>query len=198
MRILIYSSSLDDLEYFYKIVEVINLDIILDKTTSRKVFLEFYDKYNYDVIFIEYLKNIWDELLNYIINTNPMQKIILSTNKYLCSSENNCLVCQEKHNIGTVIKPLLNSEIVDIFVKDFSCEELNRSEMEFNIIKISKKINSKHNAIYLNIDKLVFEFNKVDESKRIVSLTDLTQELKDLNINYTVTDQLDVKILDKI
>lgn len=196
MKILIYNDNLGDLEYLYNIVDVMHLNIIADKKTDFESFFNVYNKNSYDIVFIEYSINIWEELVTPIVKVNPAQKIILISNEYGCSGKN-CLPCKEKHNVHIVIKPILNTEIMNLFSKKFKCEEYSRSKLEFNLLTISKKMNFNYGSIDFNRDTYSFEFDNINETKKIMILTDLVSELKNIDIKYKVNENLNVSILDE-
>ena len=194
MRILIYNDNLGILEYLHDLVKIADIDINIDETFDRNEFFNLYNKYNYDVVCVEYFDEIWNDLLNEIIKLNPEQKIVLLGEKYSCSQINNCLICQKNHNINIMITPILDTEIMHLFSNNFICEEYEKSELEFNLLKINKIINFKYESAYVNMDTYTFIFSNVNENKRIMILTDLIFELKTRDIKYAVTEDLNVKI----
>ena len=195
MRILIYNDKLDDLGYLYEIMEVVSLELVIDKTFDYEDFFELYNKYNYDTVCIEYFDDVWDKIIRKINVLNSEQRIILLSDKYSCSQVNNCANCQENSNINVIIKPILNNEVMNLFSKVFRCEEYDKNELEFNIFKINKKINSKYGSIHVDISAHFFTFNIISEYNKVAILSDLILELKTMNIEYSITENMNIKVL---
>ncbi len=195
MKFLIYNDTMDDLDNLLEIVKVIHADLTTHNVDSCSDFLHHYNNNKYDVIIIKYFSNVWEKLLNEIINQNARQKIILLSDKFDCSQQNSCLTCQENHNINISINPIIESEIINLFAESSICEEYNRTKFEFSLLTINKKINLRFHSINLDLNKLTFAFNDISDNKKIVILTDLVSELKNEQIEYKVDDNLNVRII---
>ena len=182
MRILIYNDKLNELAYLYTMIKEIHLDLIIDKSYNKDEFFKYYSSNNYDIVCIEYFDTAWAELLKKIIILNDKQRIILLSDDRSCSQINNCDNCQKNLNVNVVIKPILDHEITYLFSKKNICEEYLKSGLEFNLLKICKRLNIKYESINIDINTHIFTFNKISENQKIIILTELVYELNKLNI----------------
>ena len=128
MNFLIYNDKQGDLT---NILKTMQFDFTVHTVADYDDFFHHYSINTYDVIIINYFSNVWNKLLNEIDIMNKNEKIILLSDTYECSQNNNCLSCQENYNININIKPIIESEIINIHTIKPLDEEI--------IIKSAKK-----------------------------------------------------------
>ena len=194
-KILIYYDNVNELDYLHPIIKEVEVISTIDKVSDYKTFVELFKTNNYDVIFIDNINRSFDELVFFLFNKNSKQKIVLIRDKFECYSYISCAHCQRKHNICTLIKPILKMQIVNILTNQFFCESYNKTQLEFNLFKINKTISSEYMGLYFDTSSLVFRFEEIAEVNKFVILSHLYSELKDYNIKFNVDEKYNVEIL---
>jgi len=174
-----------------------NLDINIDEVKNDTSFFELYKQSTYDILFIEYDEDIWKNVLNNILLINVRQKIILISDKFSCSQSNDCEQCQKKYNVNILIKPILDIQTSELFVKKFICEEYRKNELQFKLLQLNRQLNLEHALINIDLELMVFKLDSLVGYQQIMALSDLIYELNKMNIKYEVFPNLDVKILNQ-
>lgn len=181
----------------------ININFLEKKETTWQFFfydndneaLDFYISNDVDFIIIDFSIKEFDELLEKIMEINPLQKTITISKKISQSELEGCLHCQNTKKRKRLMKPL---NIVDLYelIKNFdtqTCKYFNN----FDNIKL----------ILTDILKqfVFFEYNeeqrKICHVKKFKSntdydeLLDITRILNEHNINYEVNAKNEIIIL---
>jgi len=194
MNILVYTNQVDSLEYLQRIVKLMKLDIKIDEVENEMSFFELYEKNIYDILFVEYSEDIWKNILNNIIHTNARQKIILISNTFACSLNNDCVACQKKYNVNILIKPILDIKTSELFMRKFICEEYETNELQFKLLQLNKQLNLDHGTISFDIKTLTYKFESLIGHRQILALSDLVSELNKKELKYEVLHNFDVKV----
>ncbi len=194
MNILVYINQVDSLQYLQRIVSLMKLDIKIDEVKNDINFFELYEKNIYDILFVEYSKNIWEDILNNILHINESQKIILISDTFGCSISNDCIACQKKYNVNILIKPILDIKTSELFMRKFICEEYETNELQFKLLQLNRQLNLDHGTISIDLKTLTYKFESLSGHRQILALSDLVSELNKIELKYEVLHNFDVKI----
>jgi len=172
-----------------------NLDVNIDEVINDAVFFELYEKNIYDIVFIEYEKNIWKNIINNILDINIKQKIILINDTFGCSSSNDCITCQQKYNVNILIKPILDIKTSELFKKKFICEEFGINELEFKLIQLNKQLNLEYGTTSMDLETMTYKLDMLTGHRQILALSELISGLNEMGQKYEVLPNFDVRIL---
>lgn len=197
MNILIYLKHVESLEYLLKIIEMMDLDVVLHEASNEDELLDLYTKDKYDILFLEYSKNIWNSIIQKILHTNTSQNVILLSEEYHCSLNNDCSYCQKNYNVNVLIKPILDINTSHLFSKVISCEEYEKSELQFNLMQLVKKLNVEYVSIDVDLTSYIVTYGALKGYRKVLAIADLVRELNIINLHYEVLPNLDVQILYK-
>ncbi len=182
MKILIYDNNQQDMEKFCDLIKAISFDLQIDKLSDYKDFETIYLKENYDVVFIDTNDNNGKELLKFVKNYNPKQKLVILNNQFDCTEEKGCEYCQNKYHKTRLIKPLNVADIA-YALKDKSCKDYcNENDLILKLLVISKSFSN------LNFDKENLKFtHKIYQNNIFTSqLINFTHQLSLNNIKFKV------------
>ncbi len=87
MRLLLFENKNGE-EYssnFSHVINVLPTKIVIDRITSCKEGSKLYCDYSYDIVFIDFVCYEGEKLMNFIIKSNPLQRIITISDIYECS-----------------------------------------------------------------------------------------------------------------
>jgi len=171
------------------------LDIKIDEVKSDINFFELYERNIYDILFVEYSENVWEDILNNILHVNESQKIILLSDTFGCSISNDCIACQKKYNVNILIKPILDIKTSELFMRKFICEEYETNELQFKLLQLNRQLNLDHGSISIDLKTLTYKFESLSGHRQIIALSDLISELNKKELKYVVLHNFDVKIL---
>jgi len=172
-----------------------NLDISIDEAKNDEVFFKLYEKNIYDILFIEYDKNIWYGILNNILHINEKQKIIIVSDTFGCSRGNDCITCQKKYNVDVLIKPILDIKTSELFKREFICEEFGVNELQFKLMQLNKQLNLEYGSISMDLERMTYKLDMLTGHRQILALSELVSWLNDMGLKYEVLPNFDVKIL---
>ncbi len=181
MRVLIYDNNPDDLEYFCGLLKQLPLDILIDKISDYKDGIYLYEKYIYNILFIDFKDDIGKKLLSDILKINSEQRIITINDLADCSKDLGCIYCQTNYDKCKIIKPINMEDIQNIFLNKNVCNpSLCNNDLFFNLTIIDKE----YSTYNLNLNELRFYKNKNLHSQNTSDTVNLTSKLTSLNIDF--------------
>jgi hypothetical protein len=184
MRILIYDNNPDDLSKLCAMIESLPISFLVDKVSDYNDCIEFYDKYTYDMVFIDFADDIGKKILSHILEKNPTQKVVTISDIEVCSEKQGCDFCATTYNKKRVIKPIKEVELFKLFSKNEPCKLYCNNDLLIKLDLISKDIN------YLSFDKEQFTFIKNGQNyyKEMSDMVRLTYALTEENINFEIVE----------
>jgi len=194
-KILIYYDNVNELEYLHPIIKEVDVISTIHKVSDYKTFVKLFNTNKYDVIFIDNVNNSLNKLVFFLFNKNNKQKIVLVRDKFDCYTYISCAHCQRKHNICTLVKPVVRMQIVNILTNHFFCESYDKTQLEFNLFKINKTISNDYIGLYFDSISSIFRFEEIPEVDKFVILSHLCSDLKNYNIKFIVDEKYNVKII---
>ena len=75
----------------------------------------------YDIVFLNFTDANGKNILSYILENKPKQKIVTISNSLDCSEQNGCDYCKKNYNKYRIIKPAKLNDIV-LSIKSSICE----------------------------------------------------------------------------
>ena len=190
MKILIYDNNPDDLSKLCTMIETLPINFLLDKVSEYDDCIELYDKYTYDIVFIDFADDIGKKILSYILEKNPKQKVVTVSDIEVCSEKRGCDFCATTYNKKRVTKPIQEAELFKLLSKNEPCKLYCSSDLLIKLDLISKDIN------YLTFDKEQFSFIKNGQNyhKEMGDMIRLGDILTEAKINFEIVGN-GVKIL---
>ncbi|MDD2697902.1 MAG: hypothetical protein PHF17_03770 [Arcobacteraceae bacterium] len=184
MKILIYDNNPNDLSKLCDMLQSIPTDFIIDKVSHYQDGFEFFSKYEYDMVFIDFADDIGKKLLAFILEIKPKQKVVIMSEISGCSDVHSCENCKEKYNKQRVLKPIAQNELLKIVVKEENCSQYCDDDLMIDLALIGKRLNT------LVFDKEKFTFKKVGYNyhKNMSEIIQLTYDLSEKDIQYELTD----------
>jgi len=190
MKILIYDNNPADLSKLCTMLEALTINFLIDKASNYNDCIEFYNKYPYDMVFIDFADKIGENILFYILEKNPNQKIITISDIEECSEKQGCNFCTTTYNKKRVIKPIQEIELIKILSKREPCKLYCSRDLLIKLDIISKGVT------HLTFDKERFTFIKNGQNyhKEMSDIIRLSESLTKVNINFKVIEN-GVKII---
>lgn len=180
MKILIYDNNPKDMSRLCEMIKALPVEFFVDKATHYEDCVGLYEKYEYDIVFVDFSDDIGRNFLTYILDKNPNQRIITLSNLEACSSSNGCDFCDSTYNKKRVVKPIKQSELMDILLKKYVCKMYCNDKVLITIENISKTINT------LAFDSKTYTFfkNGSNNNREMSDIIELTNALDNQNIKY--------------
>jgi len=190
MKILIYDNNPADLSKLCTMLESLPMKFFIDKISHYEDCIEFYDKYHYEIVFIDFVDEIGKKILSYILGKNPKQKVVTISDIDECSEKSGCNYCTEKYNKTRVTKPIMENELFKIILKKEPCLLYCNDDLLIKLEVISKSIHS----LTFDKEKLLFVKKGQNYHRETTDMIHLTSALTDANIQYSFVSD-GVKIL---
>lgn len=190
MKILIYDNNPADLSKLCTMLESLPMKFFIDKISHYEDCIEFYNKYHYEIVFIDFVDEIGKKILSYILGKNPKQKVVTISDIDECSEKSGCNYCTEKYNKMRVTKPIMENELFKIILKKESCPLYCNDDLLIKLEVISKSVHS----LTFNKEKLLFVKKGQNYHRETTDMIHLTSALTDANIQYSFVSD-GVKIL---
>jgi hypothetical protein len=171
-------------------LEALPMNFLIDKVSHYNDCIEFYDKYSYDMVFIDFVDEIGKKILSYILDKNPKQKIITISDMDECSEKRGCDFCTTTFNKKRVTKPIQEIDLIKILSKNEPCKLYCGTDLLIKLEIISKSIKN------LTFDKEQFIFTKKGHgyNKEMLDMIRLSDVLTEANINFEIVEN-GVKII---
>lgn len=189
MKILIYDSNLESLEKIYTLLKKVSCsEVIIHTSSSNEEFFSFFEKNEYEKIYIDSCDNSGEEVLKLILQIKPEQQIFMINDEYDCVEGKDCLYCTSEYNRKSVIKPFDEKIIHNtIHKKTFKCEKMLQGELEVRVKILEKNFKITNPHVSLNFDKRLKEITIVPYTEDIGE--NLTFQFKKLKLNYNEIDE---------
>jgi hypothetical protein len=190
MKILIYDNNPADLSKLCAMIETLPIDFLIDKVSHYNDCIELYGKYSYDMVFIDFADNIGKNILSYILEKNPKQKVVTMSDIDNCSEKQGCDFCVTTYNKKRVTKPIQGIDLIKILSKNEQCKLYCNNDLLIKLEIFSKGLN------YLTFDREQFIFTKNEQSyhKEMVDIIRLCDTLTEAKINFAIIEN-GVKII---
>lgn len=194
MRIFIYDNNLQDREYLCEMITALPLNCSVDKIFDYSQGVDFYSKYNYDIVFIDFIDDFGKRLLTYILEHNPKQRIITISGICEYSEKLGCDFCVENYNKSRVMKPINHEDIVQIFNgKEHNCELYASNKMMMELKKIEKTIKKEYSDFLFDEQTLTFSSKNLRHYNP--DFFTIIEKLNESDIEYSVDEHANIKIL---
>jgi len=184
MKILIYDNNPADLGKLCNMLEALPMKFFIDKISHYNDCIEFYNRYHYDMVFLDFIDDIGKKILNYILEKNPKQRIITISDVDVCSEKNGCDFCTSTYNKKRVTKPVKENDLFTIFLKEEPCHSYCNLDLLLKLEIISKNIQT------LSFDKERFAFvrNSQNYHREMSEIIHLSYTLSEENIHFQLMD----------
>ncbi len=192
MNILIYDNNPADLSKLCEMLEMLPIDLLVDKVSNFDDGMALYAKNHYEIIFIDFQDDIGEKLLTLILEKNPLQRVVTISDIEKCSEQHGCNYCINTYNKKRLTKPIDTGDLLNVFVKKEPCALYCNDSLLLKLEKISKEVKS------IRFDKELFSFVKNYDTTQHRTTSDmihLVYRLNEENINFESTDN-GMKIID--
>lgn len=184
MKILIYDNNPADLSKLCNMLEALPMKFFIDKITHYKDCIEFYDKYHYGIVFIDFTDDIGKKILTHILKKNPKQKVITISDVDKCSEQNGCDFCTINYNKKRVTKPIKEEDLFKILLKKELCHSYCNSDLLIKLEIMAKDIRS----LSFDKDKFAFVRNDQNHHREMSDIIHLSYALTEANIHFQLVD----------
>lgn len=195
MNILIYENNkthnnyllflLDTFKKHLKEIEVINAE-------NYKDFISIYSENHFDIVFIDTENDNGSQILNYLLETNLEQNIVIMNNDYECIDELSCNITNKNYNKYRIIKPINQEELIQILKNEKQDELFSNLSKELKILKIIEKQIDNYK---LDLDKSEFiPMNNNFKEKILSSTLTILKMLDDHGIKYELLENYTIKL----
>lgn len=191
MNILIYDNNPADLSKLCDMLEMLPIDLFVDKISNFDDGMSLYAKNNYELVFIDFQDDIGEKLLTSILEKNPLQRVVTISDIERSSEKNGCNYCINIYNKKRLTKPINQDDLVNVFVKKERCVLYCNNGLLLQLEKISKELKS------IQFDKKTFTFMKNSDTtshRNISDMIHLVHRLNEENIHFESVDN-GIKIL---
>lgn len=180
MKVLIYDNNPKDLEKLCELLHCVPLDMEVDKLSDVKDFKTIYEKHDYNVLFIDQNDQHGYELVEFVRERDPKQRIVNINNSLSCCMSGGCDICQDEFNGFRIVKPVEILDVVDALKKK-ECRFDCKNPLMIKLSIISKALP------FFKFDKenLKFYHEHTNFEHRIV---ELTSKLEEYNIDYEINE----------
>ncbi len=182
-------------EEFFDFLKTVLEDYYIDKTCFIEEAKDFFEKNSYEFVIVDFTKQNGKELLYYINDKNPYQRVVTMSDNYECSEPKDCDFCIKKYNKRRIFKPLNIKEVLDIFkyFDEKDCLYMNKFN---NILDLLEKIVSE--LCFYNYDKekrIICVRRDVSQSLVIEELIEVTDLLQKNNIKFRVDEYYNIELV---
>lgn len=189
MKLLIIDNDPDTIELFSYFNSTLLFDITFLEDEKN---FQLYEKHLYSFIILDFSFDFGKKMLNYIVQNNPEQNIIILSKKleHSCYSEG-CDFCQSHYKKLRLLKPLKIDELANA-LKNFShqsCKYYNKFNSPQTIIEILEDILSRYN------DYSYDPIQKIITTSNVQTLFSLEKLFMEKNILYKIEDYNKIRIL---
>lgn len=184
MKILVYDNNPADLRKLCNMLESLPMKFFIDKVSHYDDCVEFYDKYHYDMVILDFIDDIGKKILRYILEKNPKQKIVTISDVDICSEKNGCDFCISTYNKKRVTKPINESDLFKILLKREPCDAYCNLDLLLKVEMIAKNIHT------LSFDKEKFAFvrNSQNYHKEMSEIIHLSYALTEAKIHFQLVE----------
>lgn len=189
MKILIIDNDKEIIELFSYFNHTLTFDVFFLKENDP---LSLYNNHLYDFVILDFSFDFGQRMLNYIVQHNPQQNIIILSEKleYSCYTQG-CDFCQSHYKKVRLLKPLKVDELANT-LKNFPqqhCKYYNKFHLPQTLTEILEDILCRYSEYsYDTIHKIV-------TTKNIHSLFFLEKLLIEKDILYRIEDYNKIRIL---
>lgn len=190
MNILFIDNDKDLLSIFQYIDSMNDYHVdICDGTTDL---IEIYTKNNYDMVIVDFSLDFGKTALDYILKTDPKQRVITISEKLISSEDKGGSYCQENYNKLRIMKPISINELVDHIVHfdTKTCKFVNKFDCKFGLLSIMNDIVRRFYGVKFDEDKKIITLNDPINTADIMTL------LNKYKINYKYINDNEIIILD--
>lgn len=194
MKILIYDSNLESLEYLYSLLKKVSIvGLKIDKCIDKEEFLNLFNSNSYEKIFVDFCEGEGTEIISMINKAKPEQELYMINGEYECIEEKDCMFCFTEYNRKSLIKPY-NFENINSVVKEknFKCEKFMKNKSDFKLYKLQKCFNKEHLNIKLNHNKEKKEITTCPYSKDIFD--NLVEVFKEYELNFDILNDRSLQV----
>lgn len=169
MKILIYDSNLESLEYLYSLLKKVSIkNIHIDKCTQKEEFLNFFNINTYEKIFVDFCEEEGVEIISMINKVKPEQELYMINEEFECTEEKDCMFCFTEYNRKSLVKPYSFKNVYNTLKDEkFKCEKFMKNKSEFKFYKLQKCFNKEYPNVKLNHNKEKKEITTCPYSKDI-------------------------------
>ena len=145
-----------------------------------------YTQNRYDLVIVDMDLEFNKKLLSYVLDINPMQKIITTGMKLEYSEKKGCDFCQLNYNKKRLLKPIELSQLIT-FIKQLDtskCKCMNKLDNKEGLVEIMGDVVRRFSLAKYNSDNKSISFNGTN------SLINMSNFLEDKKIKFLI-DELD-------
>jgi len=195
MRILIYDNNSKDLEYLCEMLKSLPIESCVDKITDYNHGTDLYHKFEYDIVFIDFIDNIGKSFLEYILKVNSTQRIITISDVFECSEKMGCDFCSDNYNKERILKPINHTDIIKIFSDtQYRCDSFSNSLLLMQLKQIEKIIKETYSDYDLDVESLTFIGKRT--KKYDADFFIIVEKLNTHKIEYSVDENSNIKVID--
>jgi hypothetical protein len=184
IKILIYDENSNDLSALCSMIKLLPIEYYIDTITSYEECTNTYTKDKYNIIFIDFATNVGKDILSYIVAMNQQQRVITISGANNCSDHNGCTDCLTKYNKFRVVKPISMNELLKIILNNEKCSSYCNETLLLELEVLSKKLTT----FTLNKQTLCFHNNEDNYHRIMAETIQLTNDLKNKNIQFQILD----------
>ncbi|RXJ58073.1 hypothetical protein [Candidatus Marinarcus aquaticus] len=169
-----------------------------DATNVLNEAKEMYVNEEYHIVVVDFTQEVGKELLQFIAQTSPNQRIITMSNNLECSALQGCEFCMHTLKRKRIFKPLNLKELTHT-IKNYDNMICNYMHKFNNIIQIlDDLIKSTYNHFLYNKDsQKIVPKESYAESLIVEELIHITELLQNNQIPYTVDENYTIQLLPK-
>lgn len=150
---------------------------------------------NIDVVVIEFNDETSKNLLNRILEFNPLQNIIIISEILDCNCNLDCEICSKNHNKIRLLKPLNITELVNT-IENFellSCKYKNTKCFK-EIYHVFEDIISRFNHFDFNQETLLISGKNYSHHLQAYELFKLIEILEYYKINFKLVEETNIQL----
>lgn len=194
-NILFFYANENDRNHVTILKNVLN-NLLLDSTDSLSHAQNLYNEHTYELVIVDFTKSEGKDLLSYITQHNPKQKIITMSDNLECSVLKGCEFCMQHLKRKRVFKPLNLKELTHA-IKNYDtlmCQYMNKFN---NIIYLLKDIitTNYNHFVYDEQEQTIYPKESYAESLIVEELVHITELLQNNEIPYSVNETYKIKLL---
>jgi len=196
MRLLLFEDKNGE-EYsshFSHVINVLPTKIKIDKTSSYLEASKLYTNYTYDIVFVDFVCSQGVQLLSFIIDSNPSQRIITISDIYECSLKYGDRLCLENYSKERLLRPIVHKDIIKILTgKSFVDNKYANNLLLLELRQIEKIISFRYSSFEFDVEKL--KFINTGERTYQSDFFFIVEKLNEYDIPYTSEQNGDIRII---
>ncbi len=196
MRLLLFENKNGE-EYssnFSHVINVLPTQITIDRITSSKEGSKLYCDYSYDIVFIDFVCYEGKQLMSFIIESNPSQRIITISDIHECSLKYGNTFCLENYSKERLLRPIVHKDIIKILTgKSFVDNKYANNLLLLELRQIEKIITFTYSSFEFDVEKL--KFINTGERTYQSDFFLIVEKLNEYDIQYSSEQNGDIRII---